>query len=73
MYKNMKNNLTRNFMEQDFSILCSNCHRMIHKLPRPKNNKADLQTLKIYIKMLKLKICYSPLGYRVLSSSQRRF
>ena len=56
MYKNMKNNSTRNFTEQDFSILCSNCHRMIHKLPKPKNNKADLQTLKIYIKMLKLKI-----------------
>lgn len=69
MYKNMKNNSTRNFTEQDFSILCLNCYRMIHKLPKPKNNKADLQTLK----MLKLKICYSLLGYRVLSSSQRRF
>lgn len=46
MYKNMKHNSKRNLTEKDFAILCSNCHRMIHRLPKPQNSKADLQTLK---------------------------
>lgn len=46
MYKNMKNNSSRKLNAHDFALLCSNCHRMIHKLPNPQNNLNDIKTLK---------------------------
>ena len=41
-YSDMKEGEKRNLNVNDFMILCSNCHKMIHRLDNP----ADLEQLK---------------------------
>ena len=42
----LKKGETRKLTKKDFAVLCSNCHRMIHKL----NDSSDLEELKNLIK-----------------------
>lgn len=46
MYKNLRENETRKLNKNDFAVLCSNCHRMIHKLKSIEGNKKDIEKLK---------------------------
>ena len=46
-YASMKEGETRNLNINDFMVLCSNCHKMIHRL----NDPADLDQLKEILKM----------------------
>ena len=50
MYKNLKENETRKLTGDDFAVLCSNCHRMIHKLKPIEGNKKDIEKLKTLYK-----------------------
>lgn len=38
-FSSLNEGRTRLNLEKDFSVLCSNCHRMIHRLPDPSNLK----------------------------------
>ena len=42
----LKKGETRKLTKKDFAVLCSNCHRMIHKL----KDSSDLEQLKNLIK-----------------------
>lgn len=48
-YADMKENETRTLTENEFCVLCPNCHRMIHKLP----NAGDIDLLSRIIKLNK--------------------
>lgn len=46
-YSNIRENETRTLTEQEFCVLCPNCHRMIHKLP----DAGDIDLLTRIIKL----------------------
>lgn len=48
-YSNIRENETRTLTEQEFCVLCPNCHRMIHKLP----DASDIDLLSRIIKLNK--------------------
>lgn len=48
-YSNIKENEKRTLTEQEFCVLCPNCHRMIHKLP----DASDIDLLSRIIKLNK--------------------